>query len=264
MARRLTHLTFLILVIGPLLGCSESTSEPGEAGASSPGSAGSIERPSERFQAPKGVDPQVFQDVIEAAFVVPGDSQLRSLRVGNFVQGQVNKACGVAPPPLDATDDRLAQDEFPILSLIAEKGFTEEEAASHRGSNCDLTDARWPEYEEYRSLLFVWLDMSRTVLQEADVDTLKPSMHECLQEASGLRVGDDVPGAFLGAVDLARLDGASDAETAQWAKDYARCTAPYFNDVRDRLLDLRPEMVEKNRELLATVARSMVDRGYVP
>jgi len=84
------------------------------------GSGGSSSRPS---AAAGQVDAQVFSDVVEWAFPLPGaTSQDRVRRITNFIDDLDYKECGAAPAPLDYVED-TAGDEYPDLELIRTRGL---------------------------------------------------------------------------------------------------------------------------------------------
>jgi len=84
------------------------------------GSGGSSGRPS---PAAGQVDAQVFSDVVEWAFPLPGSaSQSRVRRVNNFTNNMGYKACGAKPAPLDYVED-TGGDEYPDLELIRIRGL---------------------------------------------------------------------------------------------------------------------------------------------
>ena len=286
------------------------------------GSAGSSDEPS--LDAVGQVDAQVFGDVVEWAFPLPGTaSQDRSRRIENFTTNLIFKECQATPRPLDYVDD-TAGNQYPDLDLIRERGLSpiydpvkyyrlEQPYGEDQSEEClaaaqlcrlvvaavdptnrDL-EGQLRDTEEGRECLDgqkrvhrttsspayveamngaakvagVWQDATMlTVANSAAVlDAAKP-MAQCLRDGSGLDVTDDDPSlAFLRAVDVAYFSRGSTVTVQtmrEWSRLYADCAAPYFEVVKSELLELRPVLIERNREALERYAAQLVDLGYVP
>lgn len=215
-------------------------------------------------------DPQVLGDVVDSVFLVPGNEQLRTIRVSNFTRALMFKGCGGEGPPLDSTADRFMQQLFPDLDLIRERGLVESQPtvdADPPAANCDAgssgLDRKLPSREAAFNLIQPWLDLVETALQDPTLTSLKEPMWECMTEKSGLEVGQDVPADFLKAVNLA-LSASGPTDLTVLSEIYADCSGAYFDRLRGMLLDQRPAMVERNRELLERYATELVAAGYVP
>ncbi|HEX2894591.1 MAG TPA: hypothetical protein VHO29_11380 [Marmoricola sp.] len=218
------------------------------------------------------VDPQVFQDVVESVFMLPGPSQLRAIRVSNFTQDLLFKACGGVGPPLDSTADRFMQQLFPDLELIRERGIVEPDSPAVRPGTkpgCDIVSSglsrRLPSRENVMDLIQPWLDVVTTTLQDPTLLALKKPMWVCMTSQSSLDVGQDVPGDFLKATNIALSQlGATSTEVKALSRIYADCSDPYFTRLRRLLLPRRPAEIERNRELLERYASELVGLGYLP
>lgn len=214
------------------------------------------------------VDPQILQDVIDASFWTPGPGVRRGMRVQMFVVSIGVKECGGDPPPLDSTEDRPAQNLYPDLELIRERGFAEN-LPSYReglGADCpDLAPDNLESWEAWRELTFLWDDVSLTVQGESEaLDAEEDVLAQCLQDRTGLNFDEADPTTFLLAVDNAHVDGATDQEMKSFAAAYAECGKPYFSAFAAELQDDRKKLIERNRELLTRFALEIADAGYVP
>jgi hypothetical protein len=245
-----------------LSACTAGESPPD--GAPTRGSSGGTHEP------PAGqVDPQVFQDVVESAFLVPGRGQLRAIRLGNYTQDLMFKACGGEGPPLDSTANRFMQQEFPDLELIRERGLTEDDAPQGEagGKDCDMISSgvlkRLPAFRDVNDLTEPWLDIANTAMQDSSLIALKDPMWKCMTNRSSLEIGKNVPVDFLQAANFA-LSGDGKVDLMDLSVIYADCSAPYFDRLKQLLLKKRPSMVERNRELIERYASELVATGYVP
>ncbi|WP_460829089.1 hypothetical protein [Nocardioides hungaricus] len=248
----------VVLLVG--VGCSADPGPPG------PQEDGTPEK------GPARVDPQVLEDVAAGAFMAPGPSVRRAMRVSNFTADFVTIACGGTPPPLDRTSDRIEQSRFPDLELIRRRGFVEP-AVYPKGErrNCggnskgNLLD-KVPSEQKWTGLSFAWEDVVATVEQDERVVALKVPMARCLREGSGLEVSDEEPApSFLGAVNTAYFGGPmTEKGLKRMAVLYADCGADYFGLTQKLLEAQRPAWIERNREVLVQFAKEIVAIGYVP
>jgi hypothetical protein len=217
------------------------------------------------------VDPQILQDVVEAAYMVPGPRVRRAMRVNNFLRGVGLAECGGGPVPIDGTYDRYSQDLYPDLELIRERGFTETEQGYELPEDDVCPDfapdsiASWPRW--YR-LIGDWTDLAYSLRdQDPGVAAEEPEMARCLRERTGLRFEEHDPTTFIRAMMVANVDGGASVgapEHRAWATAYADCGAGYFGALADALLAERDAFVERNREVLTEFARDIAEAGYVP
>jgi hypothetical protein len=215
---------------------------------------------------PQSVDPQVFSDVVEAVLKVPGETQRRGMRVETFIVDLTFQACGQDGPPLDSTGVRFSQDKIPILSLIAEKGFVEDGFVD-KPAKCDNGGPviPLPHFQDALNLRVTWTDVLDAALQDERLTSLRPALGSCLTRESSLQLSADVPNDFLRAVDEEDVENGPDVDVrAQRGKQYAKCAGGYFDTLTRLLLKQRPEMIERNRELLTEFASDLVAAGYVP
>jgi hypothetical protein len=214
--------------------------------------------------------PTVLQDVIDAAYPLPGDAQLRNIRVQTFLHGWGLERCGGKAAPPDSTADRFEQDLLPSLSLIRERGFTEPMQESFEGfrDDCQIGDelaAHAPAWEDWRDLMGPWLQHADGVQEDEDLVAPRQAMAECLREATDLDISDEDPvGSLLDAADGAGSRGATDADQMERAVAFADCGAGYFGRFEELLLEARPAFVEEHRGLLKRFARQLTALGYVP
>jgi hypothetical protein len=219
---------------------------------------------------PDSAVPTVLQDVIDAAFPIPGDAQLRNIRVQTFLRGWGIEQCGGKAAPPDSTADRFEQDLFPSLSLIRERGFTEPVQESFDGfrEHCQPGNklaANASAWEDWRDLMSPWLEHADGVLEDEDLVAPRHAMAECLREATGLDISDEDPvGSLLDAVDEDGSRGNVDDPPMERAAAFADCGAGYFGRFEDLLLESRPAFVEEHRQLLERFARQITSLGYVP
>jgi hypothetical protein len=215
---------------------------------------------------PAGVaDPQVLDDVVDAAFPTPGGAALRNIRVQTFVRSWAVDQCGGHGAPADSTSDRYEQNVLPSLELIREKGFTEPSQESFEGArdDCQIGDelqAAAPAFEDWFALAGPWHELVQSTLKDPGLTALKTPMAECLTAATGLRVSSRDPAtSFLGAV-----DGSEDAARQQEAVAYADCGADYFGRLEELLLAQRPAYVAQHRALIEQFAVQLAGLGYTP
>jgi hypothetical protein len=252
---------FAIAASGVLAGSPRGADEPSRFATQDPSVV----------QTPDTTDSQVLRDVIDAAFPIPGDAQLRNIRVQTFLRGWGILRCGGKPAPPDSTADRFEQDLFPSLSLIRERGFAEPTQESFDGfrEHCQIGDklaANASAWQDWRELVGPWLELADGVLRDEDLVAPRQSMAQCLRQATGLEIsGEDPAGSLLSAVDGAGTRGAVDQDLQmERAAAYADCGAGYFGRFEELLLEARPAFVEEHRELLERFARQITTLGYVP
>jgi hypothetical protein len=214
------------------------------------------------------VDPQILQDAVEGAYWMPGSGVLRGMRVQTFLMSIGVGECGGEPIPIDSTQDRPAQNLYPDLELIRERGFVEQ-GPSYRDALSDDCEELAPDSIEswgaWRDLTFQWEDEALTVQEEAPtLEEEKTSMTDCLVERTGLNVDEEDPTTFLRAVDDADVNGATDQQMKDFAIAYADCGQTYFDAFAAELQGRRKDLIERNRETLARFAVEIADAGYVP
>ncbi|MCW2839166.1 MAG: hypothetical protein JWR55_649 [Aeromicrobium sp.] len=247
---RLWRLLVVVLVVGALAGCNESPPAT---------------------KAVSKSDPQVMQDVIEATFMVPGIGVLRAMRVREFGRQKAIAECGGEPVSIDGTSGRFDQSRFADLELIRQKGFSEQKEVEREDRQleamdpgCDDLAPNFPSFAEWIILQGSWMDVVRTVEQDPGLLALKAPMAKCLTKRTGLDVDASNPTRFLSAVNIANVKGATENEMMDLAAAYADCGAPYFAKLHDLLLDERPAMIERHREVIDRYTAEIVDAGYVP
>lgn len=217
------------------------------------------------------VDSRILEDVVEFVFMVPGDGQMRAIRVSNFVQSLYLKACGEESLPHDETSGRLMQHMFPNLDLIRTKGLVENAPTGSGFPNsrdCSAAAAaverQLPEIGGAMTLTEAWLAEVRKVQGDSRITSLKEPMRHCMAVRSSLRVGKDVPAAFLDAVNLAMSGHASTHDMMRYSRVYAHCAKKYFQSLEVALLALRPTVVRRSRQALIQVAGALSASGYTP
>jgi hypothetical protein len=221
------------------------------------------------------VDPQILADVIDDAYLLPGPSELRAMRVDMFQQSLVNVDCGGKPLPLSNTAGRNNQSRYADLPLIAQKGLGEmndpvQKLLVEGPKNCGakLLDAL-PSQQDWANLGAQWGDLTQAAVQSGPVRQTLPEVTSCLREKSGLEVDPQDPTtSFLLSVD-GDLYGqpsraASQQEAIRLGKIYATCAAPFFDTLQAQLEKQRPALIERNRELLERFAGELAAAGYVP
>jgi hypothetical protein len=247
---QLTQLLIVVIAVGALAGCDGSPNVTKTVSKS---------------------DPQVMQDVIEAAFMVPGPEVRRAMRVSEFNRQTAIEECGGEPVSIDGTSGRFDQSRFADLELIRKKGFSEQEETEREDRQleamdpgCDDLAPDFPSFEKWNVLGQHWMDVVQTVEQDSGLLALEAPMAECLTKRTGLDVDPSNPTTFLSAVNVANVEGATENEMMDLAAAYADCGAPYFTKLHDLLLEERPAMVERHRELIDRFTSEIVDAGYVP
>ncbi|MDR1432433.1 MAG: hypothetical protein LBI99_09985 [Propionibacteriaceae bacterium] len=225
---------------------------------------------------PSGVvDPQILSDAIDGALFVPGESMIRAMRVLRAGASIRAVDCGGEPfENLDYTGDRFDQAVFPYLKLIADKGLVEhgeKPKGVRNGSGDECLLRSLPSFEDWMKLDFAWEDIVREEYHSNDLAQVLKRQAICLREKSGLKVDDDEPAArYMNSVDFAAssLDTDDHKEVEAFidrhSDIYVECTSEYETVFRERLLELRPAFIEKNRELLTKFALELSDAGYVP
>lgn len=224
----------------------------------------------------RGVDPQVLSDVIASAFLMPGETQRRAIRVLHNARSIANVACGgSALGTPNSTYSRYDQSRYADLSLIAEKGFTESEESlpeSNKKVDAGACAAKaLSSYHEWRVLAAPWTDIVRTAIQAPAVTATKPEVASCLTTKSlGDVVADeeDPTATFLSNTDgylSGDKQGRPHEQEMQRLSDvYAECTGNYFEALEAELAPERERMVERHRELLERFAAELSAAGYVP
>lgn len=190
------------------------------------------------------------------------------MRVQMFSMSIAVQECGGDAIPITSTEDRPAQNLYPDLDLIRERGFAEN-GPSYRDdldASCEeLAPDSLNAWGAWRDLAFEWEDAALTAEQEsAAMEAVRPQMAQCLSERTGLSFEAEDPTTFLLAVDYADIDGATDKQMREFAAAYADCGKPYFDTLATELKDTRTQLIERHREALTEFAVEIADAGYVP
>jgi hypothetical protein len=237
------------------------------------------------------VDPQITSDVV--AYLLPSPSaQVRAIRLGNAFVNMRIEACGHAGPKvdLDDTGDRYDQAYYADLDLVRRKGLAElpppeeslgelqaqdveriveqETASAARVQSC-LAE-RLPSYQPLvQSLGPVWFEETLRVRGEAQVVEAAEQAARCLSSTTGFELGSkDQIAIYLSAVDY-ELSGESEIDNylkqlKSFSEAFVDCTSEYFERMEEGLSALKPALVERNRELLESLALEFANAGYVP
>lgn len=182
------------------------------------------------------------------------------------MRGIAISQCGGTPERIDGTSDRYAQDVFPDLALIRDRGFAERsDAAKTVRSDCELIPASIPAYKGWLNTIFHWQDLARQVRgTSGPVRKLAASTSECLRRRSGLAVPMSDPTAFLHAVDIAMVKGATRKDYARWGRDFADCSKGYFEALASALKPERQRAIKDNEFALRELTNEILKAGYVP
>lgn len=212
------------------------------------------------------VSERVLADVVAATYPIPGSEIRRGMRIKAFMRGLAIKQCGGTPDPVDSTADRYAQDLFPDLDLIRNRGFSEStDAAESVDPDCALLPRQVRAYVAWMDQGAKWQDLAAGIQRTSRALAVqKPRMAACLRSRTGLHVTEKDPTNFLYSVNKADQDGASRAKYMAWSAAYAACGRAYFAELGSQLAQRRPDLVRQNRELLTTLAAEVVDAGYTP
>lgn len=253
------------LLVALLAGCSAL---PGPAG----------QGPGASTRSTNGAaDPQILSDVVDWAFPAPGDSMLRSMRLSRAIDSIQAVDCGGKPfADLDYTGEREDQSLYPDVALIRSKGLTESGPAPEGtkvGQDKPCRYQSLPRWQQAYNLQFAWED--GPVRTAVNSDALRPvvtSTGECLAAKTGWSLTG--PGGRLNqffieldnhVVTAANTsDQAATQVTMKYSAIYADCAGSYADQLRKALLSKRPAEVERNRELLVTMAQDLARAGYVP
>lgn len=241
---------------------------------SSPGgdTPGKTEATHSETSLPGAVEPQVLQDVISAAFEVPGKDMRRAMRLLQFMRNLGIQECGGEPGPADGTYNREDQSRFPDLELIRKKGFTEQKAVEAEdkrleglNADCQELEPDLPHYNGWRQAVDSWIEPVIAAGQSASVQDQKPALASCLTRKSGatIAVADPV-NEFLKLVNTENAKGSGQSRLADLAVFYADCAEGYFTALREELDKSRPQFIDRNRETLDDFAAELVAAGYVP
>ena len=229
--------------------------------------------------ASSSVDPQIMRDVIEWAFPVGGDGMLRTMRLARAVSSIQAVDCGGEPfANLDYTGDREDQMLYPDLALIQAKGLANETGERPAGTRVGNDDPcrykslpSWPKVSDLT--LGYWNDLTREVLNRGPVQAELTSAGRCLEDATGWNlVHRDVSKLeyFFVEVDKAVLEAGDVSDvrahetTMKYSTIFATCAADYATAMQSGLEAERPGAIERNRELLTSLARELAKAGYVP
>ncbi len=206
--------------------------------------------------------------------MMPGETQLRAIRMLYRSRGIANVACGGAPfEDSDYTGMRFNQARFANLPLIAEKGLTESDIPASVLEKVDIdgcVEETLPSHHEWFNLQFLWTDVVRTETMAPAVNATKAEVASCLTAGSqGDAVAEesDPTVTYLNNVDyyLSGYDGPDqDAKKQRFSDVYAECAGSYFEALEAELVPERDRMVERHRELLERYAAELSAAGYVP
>ena len=216
------------------------------------------------------VDPQIVSDVAAGAFPLPGDSELRTIRVTLASIGLVNAACGGENfANLDDTSLRFDQARYADLKLIAAKGLTEHEPPQPARASEACRAQKLPSFAQWTNLGAAWQDATLTAASSDQVVATHARTAECLQRTSGLKVASGEPtGSYLNAVDYVLSSQTSARASSRLLQKFSavfvRCTPSYFAAMAAELKPMKQRLVERNRELLERYAAELAALGYVP
>ncbi len=215
----------------------------------------------------------MLQDVISAAFEMPGGQMRRAMRVLQFTRNLGIEECGGEPGAVDGTYNREDQSRFADLDLIREKGgFFEQDAVEDEdkrleGLDADCTDLEpdLPHYAGWRQASDSWYEVVLSAEQSAAVQDKKPGLARCLSEKSGSKISvADPVNDYLKQVNDENAGGASESRLLDLGVFYADCAQDYFSTLRKELQRSRPRFIDRNRETLDDFAAELVAAGYVP
>lgn len=216
------------------------------------------------------VDPQIVSDVAAGAFPLPGESELRTMRVTLASIGLSNAACGgESIANLGDTSIRFDQARYADLKLIAAKGLSEPELPQPPRASEACRAQKLPSFGQWANLGAAWQDATLTAAGAPAVVATHGRTAECLQRYSGLKVEFGEPtGSYLNAVDYA-LSSQTSAQASsrlqrKFSAAYVRCTPSYFAALAAQLKPMKRRLVERNRELLERYAAELAALGYVP
>lgn len=216
------------------------------------------------------VDPQIVSDVAAGAFPLPGESELRTMRVALASIGLSNAACGGENiANLGDTSIRFDQARYADLKLIAEKGLSEPELPQPARASEACRARKLPSFSRWANLGAAWQDATLTAASSPEVVATHARTTACLERASGLRVESGEPtGSYLNAVDYVLSSQKSAQASARlqraFAAAFVRCTPRYFAAMGAQLKPMKRRLVERNRELLERYAAELAALGYVP
>jgi hypothetical protein len=189
------------------------------------------------------------------------------MRVVTFIRNLAITQCGGTPAPVDGTVDRYAQDLFPDLTLIRERGLVEAapDPTATVEPNCSLVPKNIPSYLAWMHNGAEWQDIAQGIQERsAALEHLKPIMAQCLRLHTGLAIRGGDPASFLNSVNVADQEGATLAQYMTWSAAYADCGAEYFAAFGSELAKRRRSMVQGSRDLLQSLAAEILAAGYTP
>lgn len=248
-----------VMVVAALSGCTA----PGGAAVSSEEPV--AHRPS---GAHGGADPQILSDVVEASYMVPGPNVRRAMRVKLAIKNTIQTGCGARPIDIDSTYDRFDQAHYADLDLIAQRGLTETESNSV-DAEVDESCAKkvFPLSEVwFQSTGQAWYEATQEAVNDPAVIATHAPTAECLSAKIGWTVEQSDPVAYFLANADRHLQQSSDWKEAhdKASRVFVECTGQYFASLRQALLPRRQALVERNRELLQSMADELAAKGYVP
>lgn len=259
-----------VALLGALCGCS-ATPLGASAGPSTAGPTAS--------DGTTVADPQIFSDVIDWAFPVGGNHMLRTMRLGRAVSSIQVVDCGGKPfENLDYTGDREDQMLYPDLDLIRQKGLTNGDGSrpsgTRMGDDKPCRDKSLPSWRKVFDLnVGYWDDATREVWNSSKTQNLLAATGKCLEEKSGWSLTHGNASKmeyFFVRVDSAAVQAANtsqklaDTVTMKYSIIFAECAGDYASAMQTGLEERRPAAVERNRELLTSLAKELAVAGYVP
>lgn len=215
-----------------------------------------------------GADPQILSDVVEASYMVPGPNVRRAMRVKLAIKNVIQMGCGAKPIDINGTFDRFDQAHYADLDLIAERGLSEPETTSPDAEvDESCTKKVFPLSEVwFQSTGQAWYEATREAVNEPAVVATHAATAQCLTTKIGWKVEPSDPVAYFLVNADRQLQQSGDWQKAQdkMSDVFVECTAHYFASLRQALLPRRQALVERNRELLQSMADELAAKGYAP
>lgn len=247
-------------------------------------------KPESAYRVAEGVDPAIFQDILDTAAPLPGARGQRTMAVSAQLDGLLAQKCYGKRSVFEGDPDgRYDQSRFADLDLILREGFAEELIESEDGlglpeeETVEVEPECWreevPHYVVANDLLLDWLNgYLGDAHNDSSMKDVKRDVAECLREKSELDPSDEDPTTTflvqydglmidrLGAAGEGReaVDAAYDAVVAEYSPIFVECARPYYEALASNLEPKRSEFVEKNREVLEAAAQELAALGYVP
>lgn len=216
----------------------------------------------------EAIDPQIMSDVIDFAFPVGGDGMLRNMRLYRAIASIQTVDCGGKPlKEWDYTGDRVDQLMYPDLDLIRQKGLVELGKAPDDhiyGGMDSCRDKSLPSALKVVALGGYWNGISEEVWNRPAVQSEVVAAGKCLEQKVGKKLGSSATsklGQFFGVVDNAKRTASN---VKRYSGYYADCLVDYSAAMRAALKTERVGAVEKNKDVLISLAKELTAAGYVP